>query len=145
MKKFRKVSTLALALVLICLCAASAFAVTTTDGHDYNYFDTSITVTAEDYLVSSTIVVDGTYTSLSAYTDVTGYYYTSRYESTLETATLRKSIPVNRTGVTASITFDESEIFIVHKAVGLYRATVVTAGGTVNYAPNNLTAVYYTK
>ena len=145
MKKFRKISSLALVLVLVCLCTASAFAATTTDGHNYNYFDTSLTVTAEDYLVSSSIVVDGNYTSLSGYTTVTGYYYTSRYDATIATQTKREDLRVNRNGVTASITFDESEIFIVHKAVGLYRATVVTVAATVNYAPDNLTAVFYTK
>ena len=139
MKKFRKISALALTLVLVCLCAASAFAVTSRQSYMYQGLEVDTSVTAEDYLVKSAITVDLGYTSLTGHTQVTGYYYTSRYDSSYQSTTRSKTITTGN-GAVASISFSEAEIFIVHKATGRYRPTI----NSISYTPGDLTAVYYT-
>ena len=139
MKKFTRISTLALVLVLVCLCAASAFAVTAsrTDRCGNTYVD--FTVVAMDYSARSTIVAEGNTNPLSGYVQVTAYCYESRTSANISTTTQTQNTTGN--GATKTISFGENEIFILHKAVGLYKVTIDSA----YYAPSSLTATYYTR
>ena len=139
MKKFRRISTLALVLVLVCLCTASAFAATNDRSYSYQGTEVYTCVVTEDYSAKSSITVDMGYTSLTGYTQVTAYYYTSRYDSSYQSTTRSKTI-TSGNGATAIISFNEGDIFIVHKATGRYRPTI---NGT-SYTPSDLTAVHYT-
>ena len=137
MKKFRRISTLALVIVLVCLCAASAFAVTAsrTDRCGNTYVD--FTVVAMDYSARSTIVAEGNTNPLSGYVQVTAYYYETRYDAGTSTETRTQNATGN--GATKTISFNEDEIFIVSKAVGLYKVTI----DSTYFAPSSLTATYY--
>ena len=138
MKKFRRISTLALVLVLVCLCAASAFAVTAsrTDRCGNTYVD--FTVVAMDHSARSTIVAEGNTNPLSGYVQVTAYYYQNRTDAGTITKTQTQNATGN--GATKTILLDEEECFIVSKAVGLYKVTI----DSTYFAPSSLTATYYT-
>lgn len=139
MKKFRRISTLALVIVLVCLCAASAFAAEICRNDTCGNANVEFTVATTNYSARSTIVADGNISPLSGYVQVTAYCYESRTSANISTTTQTQNTTGN--GATKTISFGENEIFILHKAVGLYKVTIDSA----YYAPSSLTVTHYTK
>ena len=139
MKKFTRIFNSALVLVLVCLCAASAFAATNRRTDYCGNIPVVFDVAAEDYSVRSAITVEKTDVTISGYTQVTAYYYMSRYDASVYSTTQSKNVVGN--GATKTIYFGEGEIFIVSKAVGLYKVTI----DSTYFAPSSLTAIHYTR
>ena len=139
MKKFTRISALALVLVLVCLCAASVLATEANRTDRCGNARVEFTVEALDYSARSTIVAEGNSNPLSGYVQVTAHYYKSHTDAGVYTTTQTQNATGN--GATKTISFDEDEILIVHKAVGLYKVTI----DSTYFTPSSLTAVYYTK
>ena len=139
MKKFRRISTLALVLVLVCLCTVSVFAATANRTDYCGNIPVVFDVAAEDYFARSTITVEKNDISVSGYVQVTAYYYKNRTDAGTTTITQTQNTTGN--GATKTISFNEDDIFIVSKAVGLYKVTI----NSTYFAPSSLTATHYTK
>ena len=110
MKKFRKISSLALVLVLVFLCAASAFATTDTFTEEYYGTDLTMTRTVNKFDVSGTIVVDAENgmmrrVSIETWyiTEEGGEAVTKKWGSTVSASTY------THPGVTASKTWTATE------------------------------------
>ena len=139
MKKFRKISSLALVLVLVCLCTASAFAATHTFTEEYYGTDLTMTRTVNQFDISGTIVADaenGMMRRVSIETwyieDVNGVTATKKWDRTVTSSTY------TRPGVTASKTWTAAEksqynIISLSYTNTTFKADVYAFGITLTY------------
>lgn len=143
MKKFRKISSLALVLVLVCLCAASAFAATHSVTEEYYGTDLTMTRTVNEFDVSGTIVVDADVevgsnmlrrVSIETWyiTEENGKAVTKKWHSTVSSSVY------DRTGVTTSKTWTAAEksqynITSLSYTNTTFKADVYAFGTTLTY------------
>jgi hypothetical protein len=150
MKKFRRISTLALTLVLICTLAATAFAVSIESDSaetDFGNLHLKVTLEVADTEIKATTTISRVVSDSTGTADVgmtytycredqvrPSYYQTGRHSGTLF---------VDGNSRTASLTKDVGSGYVVIDATAQFVVDVTTQNVTAEYAPNPLHVDYY--